>query len=456
MLLDVLGRARSNVASSRYSLVEEQEVIKAKGSSLSLKERLDDPTFFSQYLRCKDMKLDLLANTILLDYEVSGHRVAPQKRSKYLHCAKLIILNLMLARLRAPLDFVAYSRTNGAYHGVAYKPFVRLINYLVGAEMLENYPGFKKRGEYDEIDSRLSRMRALPNFTRCYDCFGVSFSDIYLEHPPIVIRKKDSRGVEVERIPTNRARSRRIISTLDRINTQISNSDISIALTEKAKQMPSAKYNSYDERNTRLYRVFGSDELTEHGRFYGHWFQSLPRGLRRYVRIDGERIAYLDYGSCHTNIIYALNGLPPCKDAYDIGKTEISRDYLKRTQALLIHGHKGTPARAISSAINKENRKRKPWEDKIEVKKGFAQKAYDGLTTKHASISEYYGSAMAMKLMYYDSCLAEEIMLVLAREGITCIPLHDGFVVAKSHEKRLRQVMTEAYRCMFGQEPVIK
>ena len=57
-----------------------------------------------------------------------------------------------------------------------------------------------------------------------------------------------------------------------------------------------------------LYRVFNNRSFEQGGRFYGGWWQEVPRVYRRFIRIDGEPTAELDYSSLHPRILYALRG----------------------------------------------------------------------------------------------------------------------------------------------------
>jgi len=457
MLLEILGRRGSGFNKyTKYSPAELAEFKRLELAAPPKRINYDNSRRLESGVRSKDDTLDDLAGVLLADFELNKLKITPQKASKYHRAIRVIILNLLLARFEDPTRFVAYSRASGYYSGVSYKPFIKLIDMLTRRGFIEHKPGYRKQGEYVDIDSRQSRMRVTKNFVDLYSIFPVKPCSIYYEKPEILVTKQVTLKKKKEYIPEKSLRTRLITSRLRKINEQITKSEIEILIPKPVMHSSDPRRFLFDKRDIKLYRKFADKDCVTHGRFYGHHLQSVPRGLREYVTIDGEPIAYLDLGSCHTNMAYALSGLPPCGDAYEIGETDIPREYVKVAQAVMLHGTKGKPARSIASTITKANKEKRPGTDKIHTKPGFAKRVYEGLLAKHAGIAEFYGSKMAMQLMYYESCLAEDILLRLARENITCIPMHDGFIVAHSKKERLRQVMIESYQCMFGQTPVIK
>lgn len=454
MLLKLIGgKPEMGVLPPRYRAKEKEELGLERPETLTPDE-LKDFVWFNPFARSRDVSLDVVVDMIMGQFDYMGLVIAPQKRAKYQSCVRLVVVNLLLARKIHPGKFVIYSRANNRYHDVPYKPFVRVIDAMHSLFLITGEKGYRDRTGKFSFSSRLSNMRATANMVKLIDIYDLKYNCIYFERTPIVVSKKINKQ-KVDTYPTTK-RTKLLAKNINIINKQIQKSTITlVSISDKSVQSELEQYFVGDKDNN-LYRRFSDDNCITHGRFYGHPAQALPRKYRKHLRIDGESIAYLDYGSCHTNMAYALNGLPPCEDAYDIGNKDIPREYIKVAQAVLMHNLGKSPARSIAGAVTKANKNKKPGEAKIPVKPGYARATYEGLLPRHNQILGFYGTAPAKQFMYYDSCLAEEILLRLMREGITCIPLHDGFFVAKSHKQRLREVMVDAYRCMFGQEPIIK
>ncbi len=71
-----------------------------------------------------------------------------------------------------------------------------------------------------------------------------------------------------------------------------------------------------------------------------------------------------------------------------------------------------------------------------------------GIKAKHPDIAHAFGSDAGARLMRRDSDLAERIMLeVLQATGAVPLCIHDGFVVERKHEGRLKQAMENAFPC---------
>ena len=60
-----------------------------------------------------------------------------------------------------------------------------------------------------------------------------------------------------------------------------------------------------------LHRVFNDPDLQTGGRFYGGWWQNIPREYRQHLAVNGKRMVELDYSNQHPSILYAQAGVTP-------------------------------------------------------------------------------------------------------------------------------------------------
>ena len=76
----------------------------------------------------------------------------------------------------------------------------------------------------------------------------------------------------------------------------------------------------------------GQDQrFDQSGRLYGGFWQNLKTARRRHIRINGEPVTALDYGSMFTRLAYAeLGATPPAGDLYAIPGLEAYRSGVKR------------------------------------------------------------------------------------------------------------------------------
>ena len=60
-------------------------------------------------------------------------------------------------------------------------------------------------------------------------------------------------------------------------------------------------------------------------------------------------------------------------------------------------------------------------------------------------ISHYLYSQIGLKTQYADSCVAEYVIKKLTSKGITCLCIHDSFIVEKKHRGLLEELMIKGF-----------
>ena len=69
----------------------------------------------------------------------------------------------------------------------------------------------------------------------------------------------------------------------------------------------------------------------------------------------------------------------------------------------------------------------------------------DKFCDKHPLISHYLYSQIGLKTQYTDSCVAEYVINKLTSKGITCLCIHDSFIVEKKHRGLLEELMIKGF-----------
>jgi hypothetical protein len=190
--------------------------------------------------------------------------------------------------------------------------------------------------------------------------------------------------------------------------------------------------------NRTLYRVFSDATFERGGRFYGGWWQNIPKEFRTKLIINGKRTVEFDYSGLHPAILYAkVNAVIP-EDPYDIG---------------LDPRHRGNIKKAFNAMLNASTDLRSP-------PMGFPLKAIglpwkelkQRIKAKHSEISDYFGAGVGLELQYADSCMAEKLMLRFIEEKshTALLPIHDSFIVHHGYAVELREMMMEIFERDFG------
>ena len=211
-----------------------------------------------------------------------------------------------------------------------------------------------------------------------------------------------------------------------------------------------------NERNIRmdqrsLYRVFNDPELLTGGRYYGGWWQNIPREYRRYMVVNGKQMVELDYSNQHPSILYAQEGVNRPADCYtDVIKlhklpqgvtSHDIRDMVKASFNAMLNSPK--PLKQAPSGV-RPGKIGLRWADVSEAVMAF-----------HEPIAHHFYTGVGLRLQRMDSDIAEKVLLHFAHKGIAILPLHDSFMMHHGYETSLEPVMSSAFEEVVGLSPKI-
>ena len=197
------------------------------------------------------------------------------------------------------------------------------------------------------------------------------------------------------------------------------------------------KTAAVDLDDVELYRVF-SGSWSLGGRYYGGAWQGVPKGERKHFFLDGERVVEHDYKNNHPSILYIAEGKPldldSDYDAYDILGFRDQRTACKRALNIMLN------ARRYGAAVGsvKEHVASQTYEE--------AKELVEAVKIKHETISGYFFSDVGLKLQRLDAEICGEVLKEMTvKRGVTCLPLHDSFMVPASAADELVRVMSWAF-----------
>jgi len=328
--------------------------------------------------------------------------------------------------------------------------------------LIETDKGFHDRkGRKDgKLLSRLTRYKATDKliqlFTAEEQCILPAIIPPTSDPNPIRVRVRNKETNRRQTLPTpDTANVRRMLSNLDRINDVLNRYWIDLEVADDLLNEEFHMLGSQEGRDVQirmnhrsLYRVFNDPELKTGGRFYGGWWQNIPRGLRQHLVIDGKRTIELDYSNQHPTILYLKEGLAPLPDSYSgiLGELE---------------GHSKAAVRsmvkaAFNAMLNAGHRLRQAPEGIEPAKYGLKWRHIsEAIENFHQPIAKHFYTGIGLRLQRMDSDIAERVMLTFARheERIPILPLHDSFVLHYGYEDMLRQAMENAFEEMLGFKP---
>jgi len=198
-----------------------------------------------------------------------------------------------------------------------------------------------------------------------------------------------------------------------------------------------SKHRVVNLSRKRLHRVFNGS-FEQGGRFYGGWWQGMPRAARPFITINGEPTRELDYAGLHLAMLYAKIGEPLHGDPYALdGIHHDHRKLIKITLMKMINAKKPRIARPRGMPLPPDV----AWKDLQEA-----------IALKHGAIATYFRSGEGLRLQRLDAEVAEDVMVSMMDRGVLALPIHDSFIVDYRHTEVLRREMLRAYRERLGDE----
>ena len=204
-----------------------------------------------------------------------------------------------------------------------------------------------------------------------------------------------------------------------------------------------------DQRS--LHRVFNDPALQTGGRFYGGWWQNIPREYRPHLAVNGKRMVELDYSNQHPSILYAQEGVIRPADCYSgvLSPSQLSdefrhgelRDMVKAAFNAMLNSPK--PLRQAPAGV-------KP--SKFGLKWAELSNA---IIAFHEPIAHHFYTGVGLRLQRLDSDIAEKVLIHFALQGVAILPLHDSFLMHNGYETSLEPVMRSAFTEVVGTSPKI-
>ena len=276
----------------------------------------------------------------------------------------------------------------------------------------------------------------------------------------IRVKEADTAGVIRKRSLTlsDNAETKRMQANLERINTALSFQwyDLEIPDDELADLQRRLAGDPVDERTIRmdqrsLHRVFNDPELQTGGRFYGGWWQNIPKEYRRHLAVNGKQMVELDYSNQHPSILYAQAGAIRPADCYaDV----ISSSFLQK--GVTRNDLRSAVKAAFNAMLNSPRPLRQPPKGVKPSRFGLTwRELSEAIMIFHEPIAHHFYTGVGLRLQRLDSDIAEKVLLHFAENNIAVLPLHDSFLMHHGYEATLAPVMEAAFKDVVGMAPKI-
>ncbi|MCP3395685.1 hypothetical protein [Bradyrhizobium sp. CCGB20] len=261
-----------------------------------------------------------------------------------------------------------------------------------------------------------------------------------LDEPEVLIlktsRDDDDRSIPIDYQDT--AKTKRMRREVNCINEYVQ--DGTIEIIDRGTGVRLGEDGNLVVLHRRsLRRIFNNGRWRDGGRLAGGFWMSMPRAERfECIRLDGERIADVDYGQLFPRLAYVrAQAEQPDDDIYDVAGDKTGRDAWKVLLNAMLF--------ADGSLRNwpKDAREHFPQGTKL-------RDAIEMLERKHAPIAHLFGKALGYELMRTESDILIRAVSHLFKQRITALPLHDAVLVARSHAETARKAMQDEFTHRTG------
>ena len=236
--------------------------------------------------------------------------------------------------------------------------------------------------------------------------------------------------------------------------------EINRRMAEKARHsdddMPSGLW--LEKKYSR--RVFNNHSLRHGGRFYGSWWQTLPREWRNRILIDEEITTEIDFSQMHFRLLYAQEDklTAACsKDLYAIEGMHPS--YRDSNKLLLLAALNARSRQSLTALLAKKVRQAKdPWYPNG-FPRGFETPSslIDYLLSQHPKLKGYFSSGIGLRLQPRDSNIMHRVVMRMLKEHeALCLSVHDSLITKEKYSAVAQRILAEEYKKAVSLIPILK
>ena len=312
--------------------------------------RLDNWSRLDIHRWSEDPKVDEVVEKVYgLMKSLQGFSGKSNIQKKHL---KVILLNLYSNYLEDPQKYTGFYRRVSNYRpygrynrlGIS-KTTIKVVNCLLTLDLIDH-----ERGHYSRQttgDSHMSRMRVKPSLTKIFIDFRWNQLSVgrVADMENIILRSADAPGNPREELEyADTKETRRMRTELCRYNNLLRRTFIDVPEFPEGGVSPGTGSRTIRINRTNKFvrRIFNNGNWEDGGRFYGPWWQNVPKEWRKRIRINDEQTIEWDYSGLHIILLYALEGLDYWKvgegDPYHLPDREPTERLTKPPEIYLVSG----------------------------------------------------------------------------------------------------------------------
>ncbi|WP_273427084.1 hypothetical protein [Marinobacter sp.] len=312
--------------------------------------------------------------------------------------------------------------------------FMKALDALTSWGFVTYYKGFKHQDAKQGVSSF---WMPEPPFRQWLDEHLADLELVSFREAVEVIRLKDSKKrlcdyVDDEMVIAMRER----VEASNRMRSDFAWSYI--PMSDERQYQEGDQRRFIPRTSLRCHRQF-RENFQSGGRFYCA-AQSLRKGERATITVNGEPTIELDYKSLHPRLLYNDEGIEAPADCY--ASDARPRELTKMVSLLSLNCKSLNQARqtlmqreGLSSDVASEHLRR------------YAE--------EHPGIAHRFFNSGWRRLQFLDSQIVDAVLTKATAKGIPVLPVHDSFIVATRYADWLKQAAADGYQELTGFTSVI-
>ena len=359
------------------------------------------------------------------------------------------MLDLYVAWKENPLMKLGVHMNNNAYRAKSRynelhisKKTISVVNHLHSLEFIHLKSGYFGQGKKE---GRITRIWAADKLIKHFQNAKYTISNIETlsEREVVILRDKYKKDIEYE--DTSQTNNMRVL--LKEYNELLKRTFVNIPELKKSIINVENKsiYISQHEKFVR--RIFSNSSWNENGRFYGGWWQRIPKQWRSKIYINNIPTIEDDYSSLHPILLYAQKGIDYNKlkkgDPYNVAKLDIDDPETKRKliKTLFLTAINSKDEKSCFQAVKSELQMEIPYfKFSFENLRSILHQIKDN----HSEIADDFCNGKGIGLLNLDSQIAEYIIEKFVLSDIPILCVHDSFIVSVKQDNFLRKTMVDA------------
>lgn len=370
-------------------------------------------------------------------------------QQRFRQCLRALCLDVYCAYLSDPDLLVGVRRDSSALtNNPDYPAFVTARTFIDALDGLIQIGCIDQVELGNEASGHSTRIRGTQ---KLFDALTEESSEApdIIDESPLIILSIGPRGRKTRKQFEDTPQTIIWRANLERINQNNSSYEITLNISaddqielerlrkqraeqEAALSWSNRSHRKIDYQRTRLHRVFNSVDWSEGGRFYGAWWQSVPKEYRQHILINGKHTCEYDYSGVHPRLLYhhAKCAMPNAGDPYSMPYGIHNRAVVKRAFNIMLNAPK-RPRQETVPEFSSETLKMN-WNTFL-----------DGIALHHSGVQEYFYTGFGKRLQRLDSDMAEAVLLKLTGMNYPCLPIHDSFITFATLSDELPEYMEE-------------